>query len=848
LFSPRVLAALAIPIFLVLAGVAALALRLSEDEAASQSFVDHTYQVIVATQVILTDVQSAEIAERGYRVGGGPAYLTRVRAGLDAAPKDVARFRTLTLDNPDQRARADQLKVLLQDWSVLVIADTKIPLIANVTSADQARIVGARRSLAAMVAKVDEIRAVLNAADDEEHRLLATRTKHTEVLGRSTLTTGLLGALFVVVLLISAVVLLFWSNTRLGQTEAARGRQANMLQATLDSIRKGIVVFEADGRLAAFNPNFFRLSGFPASLAQAGTPLARFRAFEAERAAKLLEPDFVGGNAEETRHLSLGGRSLDVYSAPVPNDGFLVVVEDVTVRVRAEEAARQAQKMEAIGHLTGGVAHDFNNLLQVISANLDLAASDAATNPRLMARLRNAEAAVERGSRLTAQLLAFARRQALDPRAINPGRLVLEMTDMLRRALGERIEVEASVAGGLWNTFADPNQVQNAILTLAINGRDAMPDGGKLTIEVSNAFLDDDYAAQHAEVAAGQYVLIAVTDTGTGMAPDVVARAFEPFFTTKGEGQGTGLGLSQVYGFVKQSGGHVKIYSEVGDGTTVKLYLPRTRRTQETSALQTEAALVGGDETILVVEDDEDVRSAVRDMLMELGYTVLEADSAQGALDVLRGSTGVDLLFSDVVMPGEIHTREMARIAREINPVIKILFTSGYTQNAIVHNGRLDEDVFLLSKPYRKHDLARKLRSLLGEQREPEAPAEKPANNGRTLRKALVVDDEALIRMATTEMVGEIGLETEEAGDGREALAKLAADPDIDLLVTDLSLPGMRGEQLIREARARNPQLTVVVVSGYARDEKTNAELPSDAIFLSKPFDINQLRRALFEA
>ena len=249
--------------------------------------------------------------------------------------------------------------------------------------------------------------------------------------------------------------------------------------------------------------------------------------------------------------------------------------------MRAESMVRQTQKMEAIGHLTGGVAHDFNNLLQIISANLDLAVAPArcrAIAPCWDSGCRTPSGAVSRGSRLTGQLLAFARRQALEPRSVDLGRVIRDMSDMLRRTLGEKIEVETVIAGGLWNTLVDPNQVENAMLNLAINARDAMPDGGKLTLEVANAYLDDAYAAAHDDVAPGQYVMLAVSDTGTGMTPEVMSRVFEPFFTTKPEGKGTGLGLAQAYGFVKQTGGHIKIYSEVGHGTTVKLYLPRTRR------------------------------------------------------------------------------------------------------------------------------------------------------------------------------------------------------------------------------------------------------------------------------
>jgi signal transduction histidine kinase/CheY-like chemotaxis protein len=852
------LALLAIPVFVVLAIIAGLAFRLSQDERAAQTWTDHTYQVIVTTQMLLADVQSAEVAERGYRVSGSPAYLGRIRSELKDIPQEVARFRALTTDNAAQQARAAQLKVLLDDWSNLIVMGTREPLPyvgAKPSAEDLARTQATRRLVAASIAKIEQIHGLLDAATNEEYRLLVARTNDTQALERSTLLTALLGAIFVLAIIGTVMALLVRSNVRLGQSEADRGRQAKILQATLDSIREGIAVFESDGTLVAFNPNFFRFAGLPVSLAAHGTPFERFRTYEAERPAKLFPADLATG-ASTTRHVIVGERNLDVYATSVPDEGFLIAIADVTARVHSEEALRQAQKMEAIGHLTGGVAHDFNNLLQVVSANLDLAGAEAETNPRLAGRLKNAANAVERGSRLTAQLLAFARRQALEPRAINPGRLVQEMTDMLRRALGERIEVEAAIAGGLWNTFADPNQVQNAILNLAINARDAMPSGGKLTIEVSNAFLDDEYAARHAEVSAGQYVLIAVSDTGVGMMPEVVARAFEPFFTTKEEGQGTGLGLSQVYGFVKQSGGHVKIYSEVGEGTTVKIYLPRTRKAQESAVMSAETPLQGGSETILVVEDDADVRNAVRDMLVDLGYNVIEAENAERALEVLRGAVPVDLLFSDVVMPGTIPTREMARTARALNPEIRILFTSGYTQNAIVHNGRLDEDVFLLSKPYRKHDLARKLRSLLAgsTNRQNEAaktqapPAATPTGNSAVApRKALVVDDEVLVRMTTADMVSEVGLAVVEANDGVEALEALAKDAEIDVLVTDLGLPRMSGAELIREARKQRPSLAIVVVSGYSRDKTTDDQIPADAAFLTKPFDVAALRRAILK-
>jgi CheY-like chemotaxis protein len=348
------------------------------------------------------------------------------------------------------------------------------------------------------------------------------------------------------------------------------------------------------------------------------------------------------------------------------------------------------------------------------------------------------------------------------------------------------------------------------------------------------------YAAAHDEVTPGQYVMLAVSDTGTGIAPEHVSRVVEPFFTTKPEGQGTGLGLSQVYGFVKQSGGHIKIYSEVGQGTTVKLYLPRTRAPEEGLGPVATSPVEGGTETILVVEDDEGVRAAVIDMLTELGYSVLKAGNAEQALTILSSGATIDVLLSDVVMPGPIKTRELARRAQELHPNIQVLYTSGYTQNAIVHNGRLDDDAALLSKPYRKDELARKLRSILDG-----APATLPAVPAETrCYRILVVEDVALIRMTTVDMLTELGHDTVEAGDGAEALAHLQADTAIDLLLTDLGLPGMNGRQLMDEALRLRPMLKVIIASGYSTEERAGG-MPADVGFLTKPFDLAALRAAI---
>lgn len=400
--------------------------------------------------------------------------------------------------------------------------------------------------------------------------------------------------------------------------------------------------------------------------------------------------------------------------------GYAKITRDVTERraaaealKRSEQALLQSQKMETIGKLTGGVAHDFNNLLQVIAGNLQLLSRDVAGNERAERRVQNAIAGVRRGAKLAGHLLAFGRRQTLEPKVIHLGRFISTMDDVLQRALGEAVQVQTDVAEGLWNTCIDLAQLENALLNLAINARDAMDGEGKLTVEIGNALLDDAYARAHAEVHAGEYVMLAVSDTGSGMSPDVIAQAFDPFYTTKPEGKGTGLGLSMVYGFVKQSGGHVKIYSEPGDGTTVKLYLPRSTESEHLLAPADMRPAVGGTETILVAEDDEQVRATVVETLQELGYQVLVASGAEEALAVVNSGIKIDLLFTDVVMPGPLRSPDLARMARERLPALAVLFTSGYTRNAIVHGGRLDPGVELLSKPYSREDLARRIRHSL---------------------------------------------------------------------------------------------------------------------------------------
>jgi signal transduction histidine kinase/CheY-like chemotaxis protein len=402
--------------------------------------------------------------------------------------------------------------------------------------------------------------------------------------------------------------------------------------------------------------------------------------------------------------------------------------EQIAQREAAETALRQAQKMEAIGQLTGGVAHDFNNLLQVVLGSLErLRVRAARTGDALPPDLdRWVEAALQgarRATTLTQQLLAFSRRQPLAPKQLDVNKLVAGMSDLLGRTLGETIRIETVLAAGLWRVMADENQLENALLNLAVNARDAMQGGGKLTIETANAFLDEAYTRSEQDVSPGQYVMLAVTDTGGGMPADVLAKVFDPFFTTKDIGRGTGLGLSQVYGFIKQSGGHVKIYSEPGDGTTVKIYLPRLLVTVGEAARNAESRDVpqGSErECILVVEDEDSVRALTVEILRDLGYGVVQAHDGPAALAVLEREASVRLLFTDVGLPGGMNGRQLADAAQRLRPQLKVLFTTGYARNAIVHHGRLDPGVELISKPFSAADLGHRIRALLDEGAPPE--------------------------------------------------------------------------------------------------------------------------------
>ncbi|WP_176055307.1 hybrid sensor histidine kinase/response regulator [Paraburkholderia caribensis] len=533
--------------------------------------------------------------------------------------------------------------------------------------------------------------------------------------------------------------------------------------------------------------------------------------------------------------------------------GFAKITRDITERRQAAElldqtrnALFQSQKMEALGKMTGGVAHDFNNVLQVLRGNLELlgARHDDAWS---RARIGRAIEAVERGSKLAAQLLAFGRRQALQPVTTDLGGVLHGMDDLLRRALGERVEVrvhESHASGELWNVLVDTHQLESVVLNLAINSRDAMPEGGVLTFGLSNAVLYAQ-AAVAAQVEPGEYVKMTVTDTGAGMSADVVERAFDPFFTTKPEGQGTGLGLSMAYGFVLQSGGHIELASTPGVGTTVTIYLPRSTDPLIERPLAQSTSESGkdlrGDETVLVVEDDRRVQLTVVDMLSQLGYGVLTANDATEALTVLRSGARVDLLFSDVVMPGPLLSPEMVRQARLIRPSLKVLFTSGHTRDTTGLDAQLRRGADLLQKPYSRLQLARKIREVFDGPARATHDAAQCDTPGKL--HILVVEDDRDGRDALCELLGLLGHTWDAVANAEEALKRLQLHP-FDVLLTDLTLPGMSGLDLARAAVAMNAARHIVFASG--RDVPVHDEsLPFTWTALRKPYSFEQLKAVL---
>ena len=514
-------------------------------------------------------------------------------------------------------------------------------------------------------------------------------------------------------------------HNRLVETER---QMREMLSAVIDASPVAIICLAPDRTVMMWSRSAERIFGYmaeetvgkPYNLVPEGHEAEHERLFGQAIAGETIRDVRVQRRRKDGALIEVSFSGAAMYG-PEGIRGVAYALSDITENTKIEHQLRHAQKMDAVGQLTGGVAHDFNNLLTVITSTIDILADGVADKPELGAIAKLIGEAAARGAELTSQLLSFARKQALQPRVVDVNELVLSSARLLHPTLGENIEIQTKLDVGAYPAMIDPSQLTTAILNLAVNARDAMPDGGKLTLETANIVLDEEYAAANREVTPGPYVMVVVSDTGSGIPLDIQDKVFEPFFSTKDVGKGTGLGLSMVYGFIKQSGGHVKIYSEQGIGTAIRLYLPQANAVADR---QTDVSLAlpvtGGDETILLVEDDPLVRASVTTQLKSLGYEVISAENAAQALQVLDDGVQFDLLFTDVIMPGSMDGSHLAKEMTRRSPDIKVLFTSGYTESAMIYHGRLDAGVLLLQKPHRKEDLARALRKALDAEPEPQ--------------------------------------------------------------------------------------------------------------------------------
>ncbi len=600
-------------------------------------------------------------------------------------------------------------------------------------------------------------------------------------------------------------------------------------------------VFDLQGRILSANPAWKTVLGLSPSAVE-GRLNADFK-YPADLNIPIRPLDHEGDAVSETvvrySHRDGGYRWIAWRAAAPQNGRIFAVGRDVTEAkaqaeaiARAQDQLRQAQKMEAIGQLTGGLAHDFNNLLTVVIGNLEMLQRREAqvVSERGRAAIENAMNGARRAARLTSSLLAFARRQPLAPKPLDANAQIEGMSNLLDRSLTERVQVETILQPDLWGAHADANQLEAAILNLALNARDAMPDGGRLTIETANVVLDADYCRDNDEVEPGEYVGIFVGDTGHGMDGETQARAFDPFFTTKDIGQGTGLGLSQVYGFAKQSGGHVRIYSEPGRGTTIRLYLPRrdAPRIEAAPPGRLAAPAPGGSETILVVEDEDGVRAHSTAILEELGYRVLTAPDGPAGLEIVRRHPEIKLLLSDLGLPKGMDGEQLALLARRHMPGLKVLFVSGYAHSVVAHDGQLPDGTELITKPFTFQTLAQRVRSLL----------DRPAGAGEGARRILLVEDEDLVRMVAVDMLEEAGFTVDEAGSAAEALDKARRlDGALAAAIVDIGLPDMSGDRVAANLWQLHPGLPVLVASGHDEETVRGRFRREDHVaFVGKPY------------
>jgi signal transduction histidine kinase/FixJ family two-component response regulator len=678
----------------------------------------HTYAVLGAIRELETAVRDAESSERGYLLTGRDDFLTAYDAALGRSSILLGEMQRLTADNQAQQTR---LQTLTPAWQRRAQQFARAIQVRHDAGLD-----GVVATMGS-TAERDTMRSIedsLAAMTAEENILLTQRLAETDTRGEWVGRLAIAATAIAILALLWAAWLLNQAYLRSYRAETEQRTLAARLRASLDSLSQGVGVFGPNHRLRHWNECFQTLLDLPPAMVRIETPYAAFAEHLTTGDGSLLESEAQIEHAQQTADEPVmyerahpDGRLLEIRRTPTQDDGFVLTIADMTKRAQSEAVLRESQKMQAIGQLTGGIAHDFNNLLTVIQGNLELARLKLEEQNPLVAYVERALWAAQRGGTLTSQLLAFARKQPLAPAPIDLSASLPDLVPLLRRTLGEHIDVRFVDSAGLWPAMADPAQLESAVLNLALNARDAMPGGGRLTIELANMALDAEYARAHVEVVPGDYVMVAVSDTGHGMTPDIVARVFEPFFTTKTEGRGTGLGLAMVFGFVKQSGGHVKVYSEPGEGTSVKIYLPRAAGGAAPGVQRSlvPADLPRGSATILVVEDEAGVREIAVAILRSLGYRVLEAsDGDEGLLVFGAHAAEIDMLLTDVVLPGKVRGRALAERITAMRPEVKVLFMSGYTENSIVHHGRLDDGVQLLGKPFKREQLAHKVAEILG--------------------------------------------------------------------------------------------------------------------------------------
>jgi PAS domain S-box-containing protein len=695
----------------------------------NQRLVSHTLEVIATARALDLAVGDAESAQRGFVITGDSAYLDTYKKNTQLIAERLARFRKLTFDNPEQERRLTLLDSAIEGK----LSEMQ----ASIVSRQTVGFIEARRllqsHLGADTRKV--ISGLIELAIDTEDTLLAQRQARLAVFESRSVTTDMASIGLVGVLLLLGIFLLYRAVSRERRSVAQLRESEERLRLIVNGVRDyAIVMLDPYGNVASWNTGAQRIKGYAANEVMGHNFSIFYPAHDCD--AGLPDTHLANAAAEgalETEGWRLRKDGSRIYAntlltALYHHDGslrgFAEITRDVTDRraqARALEESRaalaQSQKMESLGQLTGGLAHDFNNLLTVIIGSIQLILRKSDDPRKTRDRLLAAKQAAEQGTALIRRLLAFSRRQTLAPQVVDANQLVGDMSELLRSTLGESIALDTIMAAGVWHMLVDPNQLESALINLAANARDSMPEGGTLTIQTGNTYLDEEYAAVHSEVTPGRYVVIAVGDTGTGMPEQTATRAFEPFFTTKPEGRGTGLGLSQVHGFVKQSGGHVSLDSEPGHGTTVRMYLPYHESPAPAErapvAKLDPIAVAARDETVLLVEDEPLVRLYGSEALSELGYNVLEASEGDEALRVLAEHPEVSLLFTDVGLPGRFNGRRLAAEARARMPSLKVLFVTGYAKNAITHDDILEGGVELLEKPYTVDALARKLKQMM---------------------------------------------------------------------------------------------------------------------------------------